>query len=276
MIDRIIVKNVSKKFRIGFKKHQSFLARFVSFISGKEPKKDFWALKNISFTAKAGEILGLIGSNGSGKSTLLRIIAGIYQQDKGTIKINGKIAALISLDTGLKPRLTMKENIYLGCSLFGLTPKETKKNFPKIVAFSELNDFLETKLYQFSSGMVARLSFAIAIYSVACQNPNILLLDEVFVGGDELFKAKATKKLEELASLGTTILLVSHQFLIVRKYCHRTIWLNQGKIAAAGETEKVVREYLGNYAEENLVDYVSDLKEFLAKQEKLNKTNNKI
>lgn len=250
MKPRIVLDNVGKKFKIGYQSNQTFLSRVLHLISGKEAKKTFWALKNISLVAQPGEIIGIIGPNGAGKSTLLRIIARIYNPDEGTVKIDGKIASLISLEAGLKPRLSMRENIYLGCSLFGLATKEIKKNFVKIVEFSELKDFLETKLYQFSSGMIDRLTFAIAIYSVAYQNPDILLLDEAFVGGDEKFKKKAIKKLEELVKFGATVLLVSHNLFIIKKYCQKTIWLNQGQIVEKGKTEKVLKNYLGDYPKE--------------------------
>ncbi|MDP3027430.1 MAG: ATP-binding cassette domain-containing protein, partial [Nanoarchaeota archaeon] len=177
----IIVEHISKTFQIGFKKHQSALERFISLFSGKEPKKIIQALKDVSFTAEKGEIVGIIGENGSGKSTLLRVIAGIYDKDEGKIITRGKIISVINLRVGLQDRLTMKDNIYLCCSLFGLSQKDIKKNFSLIVEFTELENFVNTKIYQFSEGMKQRLAFSIAIHC----NPDILLLDEVFEVGDE-------------------------------------------------------------------------------------------
>lgn len=237
-MERIIVDKVSKKFKIGFKKDQSALARFVSLFSGKEPKKIIWALKQVSFKAEEGEIVGIIGENGSGKSTLLRAIAGIYDAE-GKIITNGKIVSLINLNIGMQYRLTMKDNIYLCCSLFGLPNKEIRNKFNSIVEFTELENFVDTKLYQFSNGMLERLAFAIAIHC----NPNILLLDEVFEVGDEDFKIKSANKIKELVKKGANVLLVSHDLKMIEKYCDRVIWLEQGKIKKEGRTREVVGEY---------------------------------
>ena len=187
---RIIVENVSKKFQIGFKKNQSALERVIDLFSGKEPKKTIQALKDVSFTAEKGEIVGIIGENGSGKSTLLRLIAGIYRQDEGSIIANGKIISVISLVIGLHPRLTLKDNIFLVGSFFGLSQKEIKEKFNSIIEFAELENFVNTKIYQFSEGMKARLAFSIAIHCT----PDILLLDEVFEVGDENFRKKSAEK----------------------------------------------------------------------------------
>jgi ABC-type polysaccharide/polyol phosphate transport system ATPase subunit len=187
--NRIIVENISKKFKIGFKKNQGALERFISFFSGKEPKKTIHALKDVSFEVRKGEIVGIIGENGSGKSTLLRVIAGIYKQDEGKIITNGKVISIINLVIGLHLRLTMKDNILLISSFFGLSQKEIEKRFDSIVEFAELESFVNTKIYQFSEGMKQRLAFSIAIYC----NPEILLLDEVFEVGDESFRKKSTE-----------------------------------------------------------------------------------
>jgi len=239
-MERIIVNNVSKKFQIGFKKNQGALARFISVFSGREPKRELWALQNISFQAKAGEIIGIIGSNASGKSTLLRVIGGIYEKDGGTIRINGKIISLISLNVGLKEKLTMKDNIYLCCSLFGLGQREIKEGFSSIVEFAELEDFINTKIYQFSEGMKARLVFSIAIHC----NPEIFLLDEFFEMGDEIFKEKWQNKIKELVKSGITVLMVSHDLNLFKKYCPKIIWLDGGKILMEGDSKEVIKEYL--------------------------------
>lgn len=238
-MDRIIAENVSKRFKIG-RKTKSGLARFVSMFSGKEPKKSFWALKDVSFSIKKGEIVGIIGENGSGKSTLLRIIAGVYAQDEGKVHFNGRIVSLINLYVGLQERLTMQDNIYLCCSLFGLNRREISERFNSIVEFSELEEFVNTKLYQFSNGMLQRLSFSIAVH---CE-PDILLLDEVFEVGDESFKKKSVEKIKELVSQGGSVILVSHDLNIVKKYCDRVIWIDEGKFRRIGKAGDVVREYL--------------------------------
>lgn len=231
-MDRIILNNVSKKFKIGSVESQTALSKFLLLFSGQEPKKTIWANQNISLTVPAGKIIGIIGPNGSGKSTLFRIIAGIYQPDEGEVIVNGKIISLINLYVGMKERLTMRENIYLYCTLFGLSRKETKEKFNGIVNFSELKGYTNTKLYQFSTGMIMRLAFSVAIYC----NPDILLLDEVFEIGDQAFKASSANKIKELAHQGTAVILVSQELQLIEKYCQLVISMEQGKIV---KTEKI-------------------------------------
>ena len=230
-MERVVVEGIGKSFRIGFRKHQGFLARLIAIISGREDKKKVDVLKNVSFKCSSGEVLGLVGKNGSGKSTLLRIIAGIYQQDAGRVLLNGKAISIINLAVGLKERLTMKDNIYLCCSLFGMSRKEIARRFDSIVDFSELRDYTYTKLYQFSEGMKQRLAFSIAINC----NPEILLLDEVFEVGDKSFKVKSARKIKELVSGGASVVLVSHDAEIIRRYCDRVILLEEGKIRFVGK-----------------------------------------
>ena len=222
--NRIIIDSVSKKFMIGYIKNLGSLERFVSLFSGKEPRKLIHALKNVSFNVKSGEIVGIVGDNGSGKSTLLRIIAGIYFSDAGEITINGRMVSLINLLVGLKERLSMKDNIFLCCSLFGLSQKEIKSRLHYIVEFSGLHNFLNTKIYQFSEGMKQRLSFSIAVHC----NPDILLLDEVFEVGDEDFRKKSVIRINEIVKKGGSVVLVSHDMDIVEKHCDRIIYMDKG------------------------------------------------
>jgi len=238
-INRIIVKDLKKKFKIGFKKRQGVLQRFISFFSGKEPKKIIIALDNVSFELKKGEILGIVGENGSGKSTLLRIIAGIYKKNLGRMGICGKIISLINLNVGLKERLIMKDNIFLVGALFGLSNKEIKWKFKSIVEFAGLENFINTKIYQFSEGMKQRLVFSIAVHS----NPDILLLDEVFAVGDENFRNKSAEKINELVEGGASVILVSHELWMIEKYCDRVIWMEKGKIKREGNVKEILKEY---------------------------------
>lgn len=240
MIERIIVENVSKKFKIGFKKSESALSRIISLFSGRESKKTLEALKGVSFKINSGEIVGIIGKNGSGKSTLLRCLARIYDYE-GQIRAKGNIISIINLGAGFHYRLTMKENIYLCCSLFGLSRKRIKEVFSSIIEFSELDNFVNTKLYQFSSGMKNRLAFSIAIHC----SPEILLLDEVFEIGDESFKIKSAGKIEEMVKKGACVVLVSHDLGLVKKYCNRAILVEEGKIKKEGKAKEIVREYTG-------------------------------
>jgi ABC-type polysaccharide/polyol phosphate transport system ATPase subunit len=237
--NRIIVKDISKKFKIGFKKHQGALARLTGLFSGKEPKKTLQVLRDVTFNVKKREIIGIIGENGSGKSTLLRIIAGIYKQDSGKIVTNGKIVSLINLRVGFHSRLTMKDSIFLVSSFFGIPEREIKEKFDSITGFAELEKFTGTKIYQFSEGMLQRIAFSIAIHC----NPDILLLDEVFEVGDEKFKKKSASKIERLVKKGVTVILVSHDLDMIRKYCDKVIWMEKGKIKREGRVKKIIEEY---------------------------------
>jgi ABC-type polysaccharide/polyol phosphate transport system ATPase subunit len=245
-LKRVIVDSVSKKFDIGFRKDDGALSKAVSLISHRKTKKEIQVLNSISFEVSAGENIGIIGRNGSGKSTLLRIIAGIYQADSGSVKTTGKMVYLNGLAQGLKDKLTMRENIFLVGSIMGLSQADIKRRFKEIVDFSELEQFLDTKIYQFSSGMVTRLSFSITIHCLKHHNPDILLLDEVFgSGGDIDFQNKAVAKMEELIKGGATVLLVSHSLDIINKYCDKVIWLDKGGIALSGLPADVTKAYSG-------------------------------
>ncbi len=236
---RIILKEIEKSFKIGFRKKQSFLERILNLISGKESKKVLRVLNNVSLEVKKGEILGIIGENGSGKSTLLRIIAGIYRHDGGSLFVKGNLISLINLNVGLKERLSMKDNIFLVGSLLGLSQKTIKKEFNSIVKFAGLEEFVNTKIYQFSEGMKERLDFSIAIHC----NPDILLLDEVFAVGDEDFRLRSAEKIKELSKKGVSVVFVSHELWMIEKYCGRVVWMEGGKIIKEGDVEKIVKEY---------------------------------
>jgi len=244
-IKMVSVVNVSKQFNLGFKKQDGALARIVSLISGKDSRRLVTVLQNISLTAYSGEIIGLIGTNGSGKSTLLRLIAGIYQVDSGEIKINGEVIYLNGFGFGLKNRLTMRENIFFIGLLMGLSHQEINNKFDDIVNFSGLREYLDTKIYQFSSGMISRLRFATTISCLEVSGKEIILLDEVFsAGGDFDFKKRAITKMEELVLSGSTVILVSHDLDIIKKYCTKAILLEKGLIILEGSPDEVVDKYL--------------------------------
>lgn len=236
---RIIVENISKKFKIGFKKSRAALAMGLNLLSGKEPKRTIRALRGVSLSVESGEIVGLIGPNGCGKSTLLKIIAGIYPIYSGSVKTSGKVVPLIELGVGLQHRLTMRDNIFLVGSLFGLGRKEIKRNFNSIVKFADLDRFVETKLYQFSRGMKERLAFSIAIHT----HPDILLLDEVFAVGDEEFRKRSAEKIKELAKGGVSIIFVSHELWMIREFCSRVILMDDGKIKKEGKPKNILNSY---------------------------------
>ncbi len=244
MENRIILENVSKRFYIGYKKDKSALEKVISLFSRKESRRELKVLDNITMAVKSGENLGLIGRNGSGKSTILRVIAGVYSVDSGKLITNGKTIYLTGLGQGMNPKLTMRENIFLMGSIMDLSQKDIKKKFSDIVEFSGLANFLDTKVYQFSSGMISRLSFSVGIHCLKHSNPDILLLDEIFrCGGDINFQSKVIKKMEEFITGGTTVVLVSHDLELIKKYCSRVLWIDNGKILKEGDTIEVVREY---------------------------------
>lgn len=249
MINKIIVNNVWKKFDLGISNKKNALESIIYKLSGKEPKKNFWALKDISFTAEEGDIIGIIGKNGSGKSTLLRTISGVYEKDKGEIKIiQGKIIFPVNLHEGLKLRLTMKDNIFLCCSLFGLTNKEIKARFNEIVKFADLEKYVNTKLYQFSNGMLVRLTSAIGFCSV--KKRDILLIDDGSDMVDKNFKEKCILKIREIIKNGSIVLFVSHDLESIKKLCNRIIWINEGKIIKNGGKE-VLKEYISKSLDKN-------------------------
>ena len=240
-MDRIIIKNVAKKFNLGFYDQAHVLSRFAYIFSGKESKKIFWALQDVSFSASAGQMIGVIGANGAGKSTLLSSIAGIYTPDSGTIETRGHIVSVIGLVHGLKDRLSTKDNIYLCCSLFGLSPKMIQQRFGAIIEFAHLEDYVHTKLYQFSTGMKARLVLAMAMHC----DPDILLLDEIAANLDTEFIQLASSAFKKLTQEGKTILLVSH-IQSVLKNCDQIIWMDQGKIVMQAQATEVIKKYWGN------------------------------
>lgn len=239
---RIQIQNVKKAFQIGFNKKQTALSRFISVFSGREPKKRLLALNDISIDIDEGELVGIIGSNGSGKSTLLRCISGIYHTDGGRIRTNGKIVPLINLYWSLQDRLTMRDNIFLCCSLLGLSTSEIKTKFRNICEFAELTQYINTKLYQFSSGMKQRLSFSMGLHARPC----IILIDEVFEVGDNHFKKKSFAAMHDLIRKGGSVLVISSDINIIDENCSRVIWLEKGKVRMDGPVREVVKVYQQN------------------------------
>lgn len=245
-IKRISLKNVSKTFLIKSKRRKPVLKSVVNFFSNNSfrPKK-LKALDNVSFDIYSNESVGIIGDNGSGKSTLLRVIAGIYESDEGSVKTEGSLIYIDGFGKGIEPRMTMRENIFLVGSLLGLTIKEIEYRFNDIVSFSELEDHLDQKVYQFSNGMLTRLVFSITFFCAKHKKPDILIIDEVLSsGGDISFRKKAGKKIDELINAGTTTLVVSHNINHLQKYCNKLILIEDGKITKIGSVKDVLDKYL--------------------------------
>ena len=233
------VRNVSKMFRLYHEKNQYLK---TALLRGRRARyEDFWALKDVSFDIPHGSTFGIIGSNGSGKSTLLKCLAGILTPDKGSITVNGRIAALLELGAGFHPELSGRENVFLNGAILGMTRSELETKFDEIVEFAGLEEFIDTPVKNYSSGMTVRLGFAIAINV----DPEILIIDEVLAVGDAAFQLKCYEKIEEFRKQGKTIILVSHGVGDVAKLCDTVAWIEKGRLAEIGDSYEVVGSYMG-------------------------------
>lgn len=234
----IKVENLSKCYQI-YDKPRDRLLQMLS-RGRKQYFREFWALKDASFEVKKGETVGIIGRNGSGKSTLLQLICGTLNPTSGTIKVNGRIAALLELGSGFNPEFTGRENVKLSASLYGLTQDEIEACFGEIEAFAEIGEFIDQPVKTYSSGMYVRLAFAVSINV----HPDILIVDEALAVGDAAFQAKCMARLKALMNAGTTVLFVSHDTASIRNLCQRVLWLNHGDMVAYGEPEPVIGKYV--------------------------------
>lgn len=234
----VLVDGVDKVFKIPHEKH-STLKQAALNIFNKKVYQKFEALDNVSFKVKKGEFFGIVGRNGCGKSTLLKIIAGIYEPTKGNIKIKGRISPFLELGVGFNPELTARENVFLNGALLGLSRAEIARMFGEIIRFAELEEFVDMKLKNFSSGMQVRLAFSVAIRAHA----EILLIDEVLAVGDANFQEKCIKKFKKFKSEKKTILFVTHSMELVEKFCDRALLLNKGKVICLADPKKVAHSY---------------------------------
>jgi lipopolysaccharide transport system ATP-binding protein len=206
----------------------------------KPEREDFWALKDISFNVQQGEVVGIIGRNGAGKSTLLKVLSRITEPTAGRININGRVASLLEVGTGFHPDLTGRENIFLNGAILGMSRAEIRRKFDEIVAFSEVEKFLDTPVKRYSSGMYVRLAFAVAAHL----EPEILVVDEVLAVGDAQFQKKCLGKMGEVAKGGRTVLFVSHNMLAVQQLCARCLLFEHGRLRAGGAVQEIVEQYL--------------------------------
>lgn len=235
----IEVKNVSMRFNLATEKTDTIKEYFVKLLKRQLMFHEFYALKDVSLTVNRGEAVALVGANGSGKSTLLKCIAGVLYPTKGNIEVRGSIAPLIELGAGFDPDLTARENIYLNGAVLGRDRKFMDNHFNSIIDFAELWDFVDVPVKNFSSGMVARLGFAIATETKA----DILIVDEVLSVGDFRFQEKCKQRMAEMMSGGTTLLFVSHSTQQVCQLCQKAVWLNKGKMEMIGEVNTVCDAY---------------------------------
>lgn len=244
MDSMIKVEDVSMKFNLGIEKNFSLKLFFINMFKPKKKdekkeNKDFWALKNVNFEVERGEVVGFVGGNGAGKSTLLKVVSGVMKPTEGKITVAGNICPMIELGAGFDMDLTARENIYLNGSILGYSREFIDQKFDEIVSFSELQDFLEVPVRNFSSGMVARLAFSIATQV----DPEILIVDEILSVGDLNFQQKSEAKMRSMITGGTTVLYVSHSIDSIRSLCDKVVWLDHGKVMMSGDTEKVCQAY---------------------------------
>ncbi len=233
------LENVSMHFNNSSEKIESLKEYFLNAVKGKLFFKDFVAVSNVSLEIKKGEVFGIVGTNGSGKSTLLKIISGILTPTTGTVDINGEIAPLIELGAGFDGDLTAKENIYLNGAVLGYEKEFLDQKFNDIVDFAELWDFMDMPLKNYSSGMIARIAFAIA----TVVNPDILIVDEILSVGDYLFQQKCEKRIHELMEAGVSIILVSHSIGQIESMCDRALWLEKSIPKMIGPVKEVCAAY---------------------------------
>jgi len=241
----IKVENLSKVYYLGGARHNSLRDTIVGFFRqpfSASDREKLLALDNVSFEVKDGETLGIIGNNGAGKSTLLKILSRITKPSSGKAEIRGRVGSLLEVGTGFHNELSGRENIYLNGAILGMKRAEIEKKFDEIVAFSELEKFLDTPVKHYSSGMYMRLAFAVAAHL----EPEILIVDEVLAVGDMAFQKKCLNKMRDVSGSGRTVLFVSHDMSSITRICNRAIALNQGKIVGEGEASEVVREYLSS------------------------------
>ena len=233
------VDNVSMKFNLSKEKHDSLKEYFIAMLRRQLQYNEFWALSDVSFELEKGDRLGILGFNGAGKSTLLKVIAGVFKPTIGTVEREGVLAPLIELGAGFDPQYTGMENIYLYGACLGYSHKFIDEKLDQIIEFSELKEFIDVPLKNYSSGMKARLGFAIA----TIVEPDMLILDEVLSVGDAKFKKKSENKLMSLLDKNVTVLFVSHNTQQVRKLCNKAIILEKGKMIASGGVEEVTDKY---------------------------------
>lgn len=250
----IRVENLSKRYRLGaldpHKTLRDQIAKAGRALIGRRSQQkrrpaEIWALNDVSFEVQDGEVLGIIGRNGSGKSTLLKILSRITRPTRGRAMIRGRVGALLEVGTGFHNELTGRENVYMNGSILGMTRREIDGRFEEIVDFAGVEDFLDTPVKRYSSGMRVRLAFAVAAHL----EPDVLIVDEVLAVGDAAFQRKSLGRMSEAAREGRTVLFVSHQLSMVQNLCRRALWLDNGAVVMSGDTADVVRSYLTRTAE---------------------------
>lgn len=252
----ININNVSIRFNLGIEKGFSLKQAFVEIFQFKKRKErkeqiarnNFWALTDVNFEVKRGEVVGLVGTNGAGKSTLLKVLSGVYKPTKGSVQAYGNICPMIELGAGFDPELTARENVFLNGAIMGYTKQFLLDSYDSIVNFSELHNFMDVPVKNFSSGMLARLAFSVATIT----DPEILIVDEILSVGDAAFQIKSEQKMLQMIQGGTTVLYVSHSIESIRRLCTRVAWLDHGRLVMLGDTNEVCDAYMKSLGLENL------------------------
>ncbi len=241
MVDQVIcAENVSMEFRMSSEKIDNIKEFFIKRIKGNISYDTLWALKNVNFTMRKGESVALVGLNGSGKSTFLKILAGVLEPTSGKARVKGTVAPLIELGAGFDMDLTARENVWLNGAILGYNRSVMREHYNEIVEFAELQDFMDTPLKNFSSGMLARLAFSVMTFGT----PDILIVDEVLSVGDFTFQEKCKRRIQNMQESGTSILLVSHSVEQVKEVCERAVWLEKGRVKLDGACSDVMDAYL--------------------------------
>ena len=238
----IELKDVSMRFNMSKERVDSIKEYFIKFVKHQLQFEEFFALKNINLSIEKGEVVGLVGLNGSGKSTMLKIISGILRPSTGTASVSGSISPLIELGAGFDYDLSARENIFLNGSVLGFSKQTMAEKMDEIIDFAELREFMDVAIKNYSSGMVARLGFSIATIT----HPDILIVDEILSVGDFLFQQKCEKRIADLMSGGTTVIIVSHSLEQIERLCNRVVWLEKGNIKMDGPTNEVCELYKQN------------------------------
>lgn len=242
IMSSIRVENLSIKFRIYHDRSPSLKSFAANLFERRHVEKfsEFYAVNDISFEINAGDRVGIIGRNGAGKSTLLKALCRVYESDEGSIQVDGRIAPLLEIGAGFHPEFTGRENILFNGTIIGYTRQQLKLIEPEVIAFSELEEFIDTPVKYYSTGMYMRLAFTLA----TAMHPDILVLDEIFAGGDAAFMVKARARMHDLIDKANIMVLVSHEQELIKSLCNRVIWMDHGRIIADGTPENIVNRYL--------------------------------
>lgn len=250
MADAIVVDNVSKAFRIYSERNQALKQTVLR--RRRLRFEEFWALRDISFAVGEGSTFGIIGGNGAGKSTTLKLLSQILVPDRGRIEVRGRVSALLELGAGFHPELTGRENVFVNGAILGLSRKVLRDRLTEIVEFAGIGSFIDSPVKTYSSGMYARLAFAVAVNV----DPDILLLDEVLSVGDEVFQRKSAEKIAQLRAGGRTVVLVSHSLASVQQLCDTTAWIDHGQLRGIGKTADVIDQYISSVHPDGVIDEV--------------------